>query len=132
MIGLHFSGASDDLLHLSTSFGGESGPEHVFIITDGTDSQDLDEISAITYRGWLVTPDAGRPFAVWALLGPMGPQWHFAVGFPPGTDEDDGADIGMLSTTVRQSPTTPYSTELTIMLTGRCTVEAIPGKAEGA
>lgn len=131
MIGLHFSGASDDLLHLSTSFGGESGPEHIICIDDGTDSQDLDEISAITYRGWLVTPDAGRPFAVWAHLA-WHSFWTFSVGFPPDTEPDYGADIGMLSTTVRQSPTTPYSTELTIMLTGRCTVEAIPGKAEGA
>lgn len=129
MIGLHFSGASDDLLHLSTSFGGESSPEQVVTVTDGTDSQDLDEIDAGRYRGWLVTPDAGRPFAVYAHFGWC---WTFAVGFPPGAEVDDGADIGMLSTTVRQSPGVPYSTELTIMLTGRCTVEAIPGKADGA
>jgi hypothetical protein len=125
---LNFSGASDDLLHLNVT----GDTTDALIDDDGTQSHRLDGLSAFSCRGWLVTPADGRPFAVYALLGPMGPQWHFAVGFPPGTDEDDGADIGMFTTTVRRSPLCRYSTELSVTIVGRCNVQAIPGRAAGA
>lgn len=126
---IHFAGSSDDLLHLEVTTTGNS---HAHIDDTGTQSHQLDEISAHAFRGWLITPADAPAFAVYALLGPMGPTWCFAVGFPPGTDEDDGADIGMIHATVRQSPATPYSTELTVQIGGSCSIEAIPGRVEGA
>lgn len=103
---LVFYASSDDRLHLKAEEPGHITTE----LPDEDDNvTDLDEVDGEKYGGWLIKEPDFPPYIVWAeYFG----AWTLGVMMP----DADGADIGSVSMTLRQSPKVCYSVEATVIV----------------